>query len=107
MRDAACRASHRWDNTPLVLIEPASRFGADSGFTSQPPCPTAVMPAAKAFSLDCFDGELARRMSPLEWQRIRTLRDHPGFLDGLARYGALMPDYFSDNIMLNRVVTEA
>lgn len=107
MRDAACRASHRWDNTPLVLIEPASRFGADSGFTAQPPCPTAVMPAAKAFSLDCFDGELARRMSPLEWQRIRTLRDHPGFLDGLARYGALMPDYFSDNIMLNRVVTEA
>lgn len=65
------------------------------------------MPAAKAFSLDGFDGELARRMSPLEWQRIRRLRDHPRFLDGLARYGALMPDYFADNIILNRVVTEA
>ena len=46
-------------------------------------------------------------MTPEEWQRILVLRNKGRLLQGLARYAALMPDYFSDNIMLNKVVTEA
>lgn len=60
-----------------------------------------------AFRLDCLDGVLAKRMSAEEWQRILVLRDHPHFLDGLFRYQALMPTYFANNLILNRVVTEA
>ncbi len=59
------------------------------------------------FRLDGFDAELASRTSPEEWQRIFVLRNHPGFLNGLVRYGELIPEYFSNNIILNKVVTEA
>ena len=59
------------------------------------------------FNIDCFDRELARRTPAAEWQRILILRDHPDFLRGLFAYGALMPSYFSNNMILNKVVTEA
>jgi hypothetical protein len=59
------------------------------------------------FRLDGFDAELSSRTTAEEWQRILVLRNHPDFLKGLARYGELIPDYFSNNIILNRVVTEA
>ncbi len=45
-------------------------------------------------------------MSPEEWKRIVAFREQPTVLLGLPRYGALMPDYFSDNVILNKVVTE-
>jgi hypothetical protein len=61
----------------------------------------------RAFSLDCFDAELRSRNSSDEWRRILALRDQPGFLRGLFRYAELMPPYFSDNVNLNKVVTEA
>ncbi len=61
----------------------------------------------RKFSLDCFDAELRERMSPDEWRRILTLRESPGFMRGLFRYADLMPTYFSDNVNLNKVVTEA
>lgn len=59
------------------------------------------------FSLNAFDSELSARTTPEEWKRILELRDHPRFLDGLARNGELMPPYFADNVILNKVVTEA
>lgn len=59
------------------------------------------------FRIDDFDSELASRMQPREWQRTLTLRNHPDFLRGLAQYDTLMPAYFSDNVILNKVVTEA
>lgn len=61
----------------------------------------------RTFSLDCFDAELRERMSPDEWRRILALRESPGFMRGLFRYADLMPSYFSDNVNLNKVVTEA
>jgi hypothetical protein len=59
------------------------------------------------FQLDCFDDVLAARMSEAEWRRILAFRSQPRFLQGLPRYAALIPDYFSDNVILNKVVTEA
>jgi hypothetical protein len=59
------------------------------------------------FSIGCLDDKLAPRMAPDEWRRILFLRNHPDFLQGLFAYAALMPDYFSNNIILNKVVTEA
>lgn len=61
----------------------------------------------RTFSLNCFDSELRGRNSPEEWGRILAMRDEPGFLSGLFRYAELMPAYFSDNVNLNKVVTEA
>ena len=59
------------------------------------------------FALDCFDGVLAARMAPQEWSRISAFRNHPNFLAGLRRYHLVMPPFFSDNLKLNKVVTEA
>ena len=60
-----------------------------------------------SFSLDCHDAVLRRRTSPEDWRRIIVLRDHPGMLRGLFRYAEVMPEYFANNIVLNRVVSEA
>lgn len=61
----------------------------------------------EVFRLDRYDAEFSARTTPAEWARILALRDHPRFLLGLARYDALFPDYFADNVLLNKVVTEA
>ena len=61
----------------------------------------------RSFSLDCLDAELRQRNGPEEWARILVLRDHPRFLAGLHRYAELMPAYYENNVMLNKVVTEA
>jgi hypothetical protein len=60
-----------------------------------------------AFRLDVLDSELAERSNKDECERIIALRSHPRFLEGLKSYAALIPDYFSNNLVLNRVVTEA
>ena len=62
-----------------------------------------VMP----FELDQFDAELSVRVTPDEWQRILSFRNARGFSTCLPTYNALMSNYFSGNIMLNKVVTEA
>jgi hypothetical protein len=67
----------------------------------------SMPPDLPPFCLEGFDAVLSSRTTPEEWQRTLVLRDHPGFLKGLSRYGALIPDYFSNNIILNKVVTEA
>jgi hypothetical protein len=61
----------------------------------------------RRFSIDCFDDEFAARTTPADWRRIIAMRQTPRFMEALATYGALMPAYFSDNLLLNRVVTEA
>jgi hypothetical protein len=58
------------------------------------------------FRIHEFDDELASRTTPEEWQRTLSLRDHLDFIKGLFAYSTLMPQYFSDNIILNKVVTE-
>ena len=42
-----------------------------------------------------------------EWRRVLAFRQMPDFLDGLMLYGEIMPEYFSNNMLLNKVVTEA
>ncbi len=59
------------------------------------------------FTLDCCDDEFARRMPAQNWMTALELRNHPDFLQGLKRYAELIPDHFADNIILNKVVTEA
>ena len=59
------------------------------------------------FSISCLDAELQQRTNRDEWDRILVLRDHPRFVRGVVRYGELMCEYFAQNIMLNKVVTEA
>ena len=61
----------------------------------------------KPLHIDCLDAELASRTTPQDWQRIMLLRDHREFLQGLAQYDTLIATYFSNNMILNKVVTEA
>lgn len=60
-----------------------------------------------AFDYAGYDADLSRRTTPEDWRRILVLRDHPDFLQALTRYSELIPPYFSDNVVLNKVVTEA
>jgi hypothetical protein len=61
---------------------------------------------AERLKLDGFDHEFAARTTAQDWQRILVLRDHPRMLEGVLSYDALIPDYFADNTILNRVVIE-
>lgn len=63
--------------------------------------------AVRPFRIDGLDAELAGRTTAEDWRRILVLRDHPSFLRGLALYGQLIPQYFANNLILNKVVTEA
>jgi hypothetical protein len=58
------------------------------------------------FRLDKFDHEFAARTSAPDWRRILVLRDHPRMFEGVLSYDALIPEYFADNVILNRVVIE-
>ncbi len=64
------------------------------------------IPMPAPLDLRAFDREFATRTSEADWRRITDLRDHPRMLDGVLRYDELIPDYFADNIILNRVVIE-
>lgn len=59
------------------------------------------------FNLYDFDLEFAARTTPEEWQRILAFRNQPRFGAALTAYAALMLQYFADNLLLNKVVTEA
>ena len=61
---------------------------------------------AELLKLDRFDREFAARTTNQDWQRILVLRNHPRMLDGVLSYDELIPDYFADNVILNRVVIE-
>jgi hypothetical protein len=58
------------------------------------------------FLFECLDADFASRFSAEEFQRILTLRNNPRFMKGLTEYGVLIPEYFANNFILNRVVTE-
>ena len=59
------------------------------------------------FCINAFDAEISARTTPAEWQRILYFRDAPNFKYALLKYHELMLDYYSGNVMLNKVVTEA
>ncbi|MDE2445847.1 MAG: hypothetical protein KGO94_06695 [Alphaproteobacteria bacterium] len=59
------------------------------------------------FELASYDATFASRTTPDDWQRILRFRSSPRFLEALKTYHALIPQYFSDNVVLNKVVTEA
>ena len=61
---------------------------------------------AERFALDAFDHEFAARTTERDWRRILVLRNHPRMLEGVLTYDVLIPDYFADNVILNRVVIE-
>ena len=69
------------------------------------------MPALPAefvpFDIADFDAEISARATPEEWRRILNFRDAPGFKYALPKYHELMLGYYSGNMMLNKVVTEA
>ena len=56
--------------------------------------------------LDRFDRDFAARTTEQDWQRILVLRNHPRMLEGVLSYDSLIPEYFADNTILNRVVIE-
>ena len=59
------------------------------------------------FSVDCFDFILKSRAHPDEWARLTQMRDQPNFLNALKAYNRLMQPFFSDRVILNKIVTEA
>ena len=59
------------------------------------------------FNLPDYDSEFARRNTPAEWQRISAFRNQPQFGQALKTYHALMPQFFSSNLLLNKIVKEA
>ena len=59
------------------------------------------------FDLANHDATFAARTSAAEWQRILAFRNQPHFDAALETYHVLMSPYFSNNMMLNKVVTEA
>jgi hypothetical protein len=62
---------------------------------------------AEIFHITTFDQLFAARTTPDEWKRILAFRNLPRFGEALKTYAALIPHYFSDNVLLNKVVTEA
>jgi hypothetical protein len=58
------------------------------------------------FELDCFDDVLSKRLDEGEWRRILSFRQEPRILDVLYAYADIMPAFFADNLILNKVVTE-
>lgn len=64
-------------------------------------------PVFHQLDLTQFDNVFSARTSPAEWHRILAFRNQPTFAAALETYNALMLQYFADNVVLNRVVTEA
>jgi hypothetical protein len=79
---------------------PMSIFGGDFIMAAQH---SDQMP----FQIDAFDAEFSTRTTPDDWERILAFRSAPGFPACLPAYNTLMSAYFSGNVMLNKVVTEA
>lgn len=57
--------------------------------------------------LAAYDDLFASRVSEEEWARIVRFRAYPAFLDGVRRHEGIMQPFFSDNLILNKVVAEA
>jgi hypothetical protein len=61
---------------------------------------------AEKYHISTYDLVFAGRTHTEEWNRILTFRNQPGFGSALPTYAALMPQYFADNMLLSKVVTE-
>ncbi len=60
----------------------------------------------RPLALDSHDHEFSRRTTQEDWQRILVLRDHPRMMNGVLAYEDIIGDFFSGNVLLNRVVVE-
>jgi hypothetical protein len=61
----------------------------------------------EAFHISTYDKVFAERTTSADWQRILAFRNQPNFGEALKTYAALIPQYFADNMLLSKVVTEA
>jgi hypothetical protein len=61
----------------------------------------------EAFHIATYDKVFSQRTTSADWQRILAFRNQPNFGAALKTYAALIPQYFADNLLLNKVVTEA
>jgi hypothetical protein len=61
----------------------------------------------ETYLISTHDHIFENRTTPDQWQRILTFRNSPRFFEALKTYHTLIPQYFSDNVVLNKVVTEA
>jgi hypothetical protein len=61
----------------------------------------------KVFEPSCFDATLQSRTKAEEWMRLIPMRNHPNLLNMLHAYHRLMMPFFADNVILNKIVTEA
>ena len=59
------------------------------------------------FNLPDYDSEFAGRTKPAEWRRILAFRNQPQFSQALKIYHAVMPKFFSSNLLVNKIVKEA
>lgn len=64
-------------------------------------------PTVAPFRVGEFDAEFCARTPKDQWPLILEFRDAPGFGAALPAYNKHMSAYFSGNVMLNKVVTEA
>jgi hypothetical protein len=60
----------------------------------------------EAFHIATYDKVFAERTTSADWQRILAFRNQPNFSEALKTYAALIPQYFADNMLLSKVVTE-
>jgi hypothetical protein len=60
-----------------------------------------------SIQIDSHDALFASRTSAAEWQRIKSFRDLPDFLDGARRHEGVAKHLFTNNLILNKVVLEA
>jgi hypothetical protein len=61
----------------------------------------------ETYQISTYDHIFEGRTTSEQWQRIFAFRSSPRFGEALKTYHALIPQYFSDNVLLNKVVTEA
>ena len=62
--------------------------------------------AGAAWDLASFDSELQSRISVADWESVKAFRDRPTFLNALESYARLFSPFYSDHLLLNKVVTE-
>jgi hypothetical protein len=61
----------------------------------------------QALALDSHDALFASRTTADEWNRIAAFRNSAHFCDGARRHEGVMAPFFSNNLILNKVVLEA
>jgi hypothetical protein len=63
--------------------------------------------ASTLFDISIFDDEFSKRMAAEKWRQLLEMRIHVRFFEGLFVYRDRIPEFFANNIILNKVATEA